>query len=579
MTTHLVLQTELCQGAQQQVGSGIDGSASHKPLVLFEQCWRAFLECEWEHLDALIKELSSKTRVDASEYLPLFSLLHASRPFRPQTDDQTVSLSRRFYGMSRQPAQVFHSFRSHRNAVNALLLKLQSDPHPGAIDRWQCLVLSMLEQLSALRSWDFGRWLQAVAQQGDYHLELARFGNPDHAKRGVMCSVLSLRHPQKGKDSWYDDAILLLDHLTAEERSELVRWLLARRPVEWRGAHRVLEELADSIPEDQVVEVARWTVQLSLSKKALSGWSLTYLNFWSSILPYSERTRQIVEVLLPAILRDAAIPVCWVETTESLILSIREASLPDAKKVIERMIGLNVQANSPESIERWHVIFNACLRRSQLFDTYKRWLIEQPEFNPINSYMIARVERTQNWNLSPEDLQMAPENNKEMRDWIRQQMLTYCDKILPEQGRQSMVQMSLPPKLILWVTWPDDESELVESSVKAVDMPEALVSTKTGPLQALAFLTLRLPEVTANRICDQAVRWLYAGVPGREITIGGPHSIAQFRGADYGSVFPAVLFLADLALYRAPSRVGDPVANWLLQHGLRQPARLRTGYS
>jgi len=262
----LALQTELCQGVRQQVSSGIDGSASSNPFALFEQCWQAFLECEWENLDALIKELSSKTRVDASEYLPLFNLLHASRPFRPETDDQTVSLSRRFYGMSRQPAQVFHGFRAHNNTVNALHLKLQSDPHPGAIDLWKCLVLSMLEQLSALRSWDFGRWLQAIAQQGDYHLELARFGNADHAKRGVMCCVLSLRDPQKGKDSSYDDAILLLDHLTEEVRSELIRWLLARRPVEWRGAHRVLRELADSIPEDQAVDVARWTVQLSLSQ-------------------------------------------------------------------------------------------------------------------------------------------------------------------------------------------------------------------------------------------------------------------------------------------------------------------------
>jgi len=252
--------------------------------------------------------------------------------------------------------------------------------------------------------------------------------------------------------------------------------------------------------------------------------------------------------------------------------SLREASLTDAQKVIDLMIGVNVQPNLPESLERWNIIFNVCLRRSQLFETYKPWLISEPEVNPITMYIIVRVENTQNWHLSPEDLQMVPENNKEMRDWMRQQIRTYCDKILPEQGRKTMIQLSLSPRLILWVTWPDDESELVESSVKAVDLPEVLVLTKTGPLQALAFLALRLPDVTANRICDEAVRWLHDGVPGREITMGGPHSVLQFRGANYGSVFPAVLFLADLALSRAPSRVGEPVANWLLQHGLRQSA-------
>jgi len=104
-------------------------------------------------------------------------------------------------------------------------------------------------------------------------------------------------------------------------------------------------------------------------------------------------------------------------------------------------------------------------------------------------------------------------------------------------------------------------------------MPEALVSTKTGPLEALGYLALRLPEATANRICDEAVRWLYSGVPGREsASYGGPHSIGQFRGLSSSDVFPAVLFLADLCLSRGPSRIGERVGNWLLLHGLRQPS-------
>jgi hypothetical protein len=58
----LVFQTELCQGVQRQVDSTLDAADSRQTSPLFAQCWRAFLECEWEQLDELIKELSSITR-------------------------------------------------------------------------------------------------------------------------------------------------------------------------------------------------------------------------------------------------------------------------------------------------------------------------------------------------------------------------------------------------------------------------------------------------------------------------------------------------------------------------------------
>jgi hypothetical protein len=568
----LKVQTDLCRGSQQDAQIAPDNTGRHEPFGNLEQCWRAFLQCEWTELDDLVKQLSTKTRVDASDYLPLFNLLHTSRPFRPETDDQSVSLSRRFYGMSRQPAQVFHSFRSHRNSENALRLQLQSNPDHGAIDRWKGVVLTMLEQLAALRSWDFRWWLDAVAQEGVYHLELSRFGDVQHAKRGVTCYVLALQNPNKGSNPLYDDAILLLDRLLPEERSEFVRWLSDRRPVEWRAAHRVIVELADSIPDELLAQVANWTLQISLSKKTLLGWSLTYLKFWTSVLPFSDNMREIVGMLIPAVLRDAENPACWLEAPEMLMLCIGSLPLSSARSILERMKGVDVRPVSAQSFERWHIILNGCLHRGDIFDSYRGWLLEQPECNPLSRYMIEHVNRSRNWNLTSQELQVNPDDNPELRDWMRMQIRAFCDEILPEQGGNAFVQMMLPPEHILWVTWPDDESELVDSLVRAVDASDVFVSTKRGPLQVLAFLALRLPETTAHRICDEAVRWLYAGVPGREITSGGPHSVGQFQGITRGSVFPAVLFLIDRAMLRAPVRVNERVASWLLQHGVRQPA-------
>ena len=115
--------------------------------VTIEHCWRAFLDCEWTLLDQLIRQLSSSTRTDESEYFPLFSLIHLSRFFRPVASQQALSLSRRAYSLSRQPAQIFTDFRSHSVTRNALRLSLQPNPVQGAFERWKCLVLAMMGQL------------------------------------------------------------------------------------------------------------------------------------------------------------------------------------------------------------------------------------------------------------------------------------------------------------------------------------------------------------------------------------------------------------------------------------------------
>jgi hypothetical protein len=387
-----------------------------------------------------------------------------------------------------------------------------------------------------------------------------------------MCSVLALQNPTPGKDAWYDNALLLLDQLGEKDRSEFVLWLLARRPLEWLAAHGVLAELSDSISEELLPEVARWTVQITVTKKMLRGWSITYLGFWSRILPYAKYHRDFVGTLMPAILRDSASPLCWREATDSLIYCLRELPSSDALTIIDNMMSTSVPAGSDEDLVRWDIISNACFRRAELFDAYLDWLLKQPFCDPTGAYVIRRLEKTRDWQFSPAELQMHPENNEEIRNWIRTEIRRYCDQKMPEAGRTSTVQMPFRPHCILYATWPDEETEIVDSLVKAVDMPDVLVTTKIGPLRALGYLVLRLPEVTADRICDEAIRWLHAGVTGREITFGGPHSIAQFQGPAHRATFTSVLFLADLVLCRAPGRVGDHIASWLLANGLRQPA-------
>ena len=343
-------------GEQGQLKARATSTVAGEAAV-FERCWRAFLDCEWDLLASLIKKLGVSTQVNTNEYFRLFGLIHFSRSFREQPDPQFLSLSRRWYGASRLPSQVFNDFRSHSLTRNSLKLYQQAHPVQGAYERWKCLVLAMLGQLSALRSWDLGRWYGAVSQQSDAHLELARFGDPMHAMYGISSAVLALRSIEEGKNPQADEAIQLLDRLPPGSLTDLVRWLLARRPVEWWSAFQVVSYLSDAIPEPMLPEVARWSNDLSLSCKRLMGMSITYLGFWEKILRFVPRAPELVEVLRPAILQECTRPRSWHFSAGTLTDCLTTATMERSQEIAGCLVGHQLAQNSSEAFDRWRILF------------------------------------------------------------------------------------------------------------------------------------------------------------------------------------------------------------------------------
>lgn len=559
----LETQAALCIGGQP---GPMMTRTSGAPVATgsIERCWQAFLDCDWPLLDQLIRQMSASTRTDTNDYFPLFSLIRYSGPFRQAAGSQALSLSRRAYSLSRQPGQVFTDFRSHSFVRNALHLNLQPMPVQGADERWKCFLLAMLGELSALRSWDIGRWFEAVGQQADAHLELARFGEPVHAMYGLSSAVLALRAVEKGKHTFAEQAALLLDRLSTERRTDFVRWLLDRRPVEWRGAHSVLAVLSDAIPEPMLLDVARWATALTLSEKRLWGWSISYLDFWGDILPYVTDAASLVGILLPAVLQACATPPAWHVAGETIVRCMVAANVSVARQIGDRLLATPVPPASPEADLRWSIVFQACDGRRELLEWNQGYLLAPPGDIPVRTHLVRRVME----NVPPS----TSIDDSSLRDWLRDKARSHCALLLAPGHEAGIFPPPFPPQDFRLTTWPGEEPDLVGDMLNVADAPRVWYVNKVSIIDGLRQLMRQLPERAVGRIAEVALRWLRDGVPGSGPPPSGPVSTVHLEGFDAATTTPALLSLVEAVLFRLPDQNAEAIATWLTTQGIRTPA-------
>jgi hypothetical protein len=553
----LSAQTFLC-GSSAKGGS--DSAPTTSPLSL---CWHAFLECDWSKLDDLLRKLSVSTQVDSTAYIPLFNLVHMSRPFRRGGDNQMLSLSRRLFSLSRQPSEVFANYRARGFDRYILHLCRKSDFSDGVHDRWRCFVLARLSELSALRSWDYGKWREAIGQQFYAHLEIAQFGNALHAMHAVKNAVLALRAVEKkGKDTKFDGAVALLDKLAPEDRSTLIRWLLERRPIEWWAADSVFGILTDSVPDELLPDLARWSVNLARTEKKMHGWSISYLSYWREILPYAAGARRLVELLRPALLHELQRPGAWRLMHETLDAALVGGELDTAIEIGSALISVEPTPESDDDSLRWSVLFSACRQRRELFGVFREWLVSQSSHSPLSQHLIARLTDGRSFN--------TPVNDANVRDWLRDEITKYCKSARPVGGTRQISGLAFSASSIRLVTWPDNEDRLLNVLLETIDSPEVMTFSKGPLLEVLAHLSERLRKKDATLIVNSALQWLNDGISGVALPWQKPSSLDQVTSTDSESAKSGLFFLSYAVLRRFPARVSKRLANWLLRDGLRQ---------
>ena len=311
--------------------------------------------------------------------------------------------------------------------------------------------------------------------------------------------------------------------------------------------------------------LSRWSTALALSGKRLLGWSLSYLDFWSDILPYVPQALQLVEILRPAVLHECSIPLAWHLTSDMVAQCMIAAAPAISSEIGDRLLGTPVDPGSKEATLRWWIVFQACDGRRGLLPMYRDWLFSQPECTPVGRNLLQRVT-----DATPPSTSL---NDSALRDWLRSQTRAYCALLLSTDLNPEICSSPFRPDHFDLTTWPNDEEDLVRDLLATADAAKVLYVNKVSILGALAHLTRQLAEPGCRPIADSSLRWLREGLPGWAPPPSGPFSFTQLEGFDIAVTAPALLSLADAVLSRQLDRAGELIADWLTVHGMRTPTQ------
>ena len=519
--------------------------------------WRHFNNCEWHELDEFIRKCTRDITVDHPLYLSLFHLVRESSFRRRGQDDQLLSLSRRSFALTRQPGLALKEIRWMRFYQKMVNLR-EAEQLGRRSTLAECLRIAMLNELSALRSWDLGLWHAAMRQQAHVFLEPTGADmDADDAlaalKRGVL-GLVSLEN-----DSRFDRAIELLDTVPEEQRVALVKDLLAAPPVYSYRVHHLLAAMSDGIPETILTEVAQWCVELEMSPSETYGWRLTYLSFWHEVLPYTDQAPALIDILRPALLHVAGRPPAWRCASDTFVAALQYGQQGTAEALAEAlMAGDGVDAKDAE--RRYGILFDGCARRRELMGLCWGWLTTSHDGSPHAEHMLAHLEKGTSAGEAFDD--------EAFRSWLRNRTFELARRSDKVTDARLHVGGGLNPGLFSWVTWPDPEEQLIEDLMSAVDSPNPDHALRINQLDVLAQLVEHGHLDNAQIIADRVADWL---TEGRIEVRDDPRSLFWLLGYRERHVTAKLLTLAHALLLRRPDLMRAHLTRWVIERASSQP--------
>lgn len=532
---------------------------SQKLLI---RAWRLYYEAKFDELDTLVGEIIARIPVESPIYPAFFRVLHFSRIHRESKESQFVSLSRRQYVESRQPALVCQILRDKRFESNYADLARHGFPDHLRSKRFTCFRMALLNQLHALRAWDIGAWLLGEFQRGQALLELCDRGQVEFARDGIIALRNSQSVPKPAEYPQFDKSIRVLDALPEDDRRSLVCNLLASPRIAWVSARRVLDELSDAIPETEFLRVAEWYARLEIDDFHSKGvW--THLEVWQEIFPRAQDAAELIDVLRGALVRKAARPVCWDSLHGTFVTAILHGRAHSAREILAVL--LDTPCNEHHfNRYKFSILSNVAQRRKQFADLCIPWMKEYAE---------QRQDQVELFHLRQQfSIEPSPVDDSAFRSWIRERLVEFCNGRLAETGGTQHLGTQAYHEMMRVITWPDSETNLTRALIDLVRAEHVLFVNKNDPLRCLAVLAANGPNTQAEDIARVAMDWLENGVVGKHMGERGPLSAFHFNGA--GEVEAALAYLLETLAERHCSLVGDRLSKWIMVEGIRRSSKL-----
>lgn len=473
-------------------------------------------------------------------------------------DPQAVRLTRR--RLFDNPLLRFDEAREQALS-GALGAIFQKDEKGQAYLRFSVFRLGMLCEISALRLWDYGMWLDAVRAQSNAALELCRWGEGyvGFAAHGLRLAVLSLSYTPARKQ--IQQGLDALEFSSEGAREDLVRNILLSYPLQAYDVLSLLNDLSDAIPVDLWVETANWCRRYSDE-----GWSdkshgsrLLPFEFWRDIFPVLDSGSLVWAKLAPLVLTEARNALNWdARRRKFLVNYMVYAPAEMAKAAAGALIELPV-AGPAFADDRFRLLCQTCQRRKEL----------QDELLPG----LARVAQTpfQKWRVAKLSDREPPANEERIvKDELRRSIEDFIKRISPGGTPQHPPQIDWERLSLL--RWTEQDADWLPLLLQTIESPSTARSGIPAALYVLETIVAYGPTQFVEQVRHAFVSWLHSLPLWREddhTPPGGPLSVVNFEQNNERGVENALASLAYQLRIRLGIDLDDEISRWALDASVR----------
>jgi len=483
---------------------------------------------------------------DSHRWRVLHDFIHFDSVYGPHEDSQGVRLARRRRLSVETPLLIFHDERQSWLS-KALGEVFRARTQGAASKRWEIYMLAQLQELAALRLWDYGMWLGAIRAQAQANLEVVQWTDthPDMSAQGLILAVRSFSASSPEKDATIRRAIDTLEFAPTEVLSALGESLLATYPKQKHSAKGLLQDLTDLLPSETWPGLARWTtayIQES-SEDRTSGWHLAPATHWLWVLPVLPPDSSVWAMLQPEALRMASSSLCWRSNYGKFLRRwILFSPKPLALEVVEAMTS-HPETGSGERFARVEHL----IEFEEWNLTYKRAYTSRllrTAASASEAFVLAK-------HLEEADLSVR-ENT--LREGVIQNVRITITHAAPQSHVKGFV-FSPAMGVNLVNTWRLEDQPLLEELIAAVNSPNVVTEYLSWLFQTIQLLVANGPVEFAKFVQPHVTHWTHQLPRGRKAMDAedGPLSIVQWNRGGEGEI---ALMLGWLA-FQLPEKLGS----------------------
>ena len=406
-----------------------------------EKFWDAFYNLDIDEMKKVLPELTKMVHDDEGKFYPVQSLINMTRFYIGWDSDQFPGVYRIQRLYMENPQWLFSRLRrmNFSEVLNNAYFEIEQGKAVGdkSVQIWRWPLVS---EITALKNWDLGSYLNSITMQSEAWLYLGLFpadnnilppsdSDADHLQSGIFQAVKGFRLQDK-KSRHFSDVRRAFLNLELNEKSNtriynLIESIIkSLRPLEMRSAVNLFSIMGDAITKNQWEDVFKISIE-SFSKKN-AGIDLTMLNWWEDGFKWVNFDKAVWDIVDQPLTNFFHNPAFWKVSnamlTEALIKAPHDIAHKWANTIAESRIKNDLsQYGMP-------IVFNASLRRAELKEYALQvldFLKDDPDLADQMAYdralLLAAGENMQSVSKTPE--------GKKSRKALVEKLLQYAEAV------------------------------------------------------------------------------------------------------------------------------------------------------